>query len=92
MPELILLRWFDSAVAPAQAVYDEDDIEAEHLIVLETVGWHLGLKEDAYGGHYVVAASRHGEKDYRGVQLIPKVNVIAFSKLAQEAETKLQKE
>ena len=92
MPDLILLRWFDSTVADATAVYDDDDIEAEHLIVLETVGWHLGLKEDAYGGHYVVAASRHGEKDYRGVQLIPKANVIALSRLLQEQDTKLQKE
>ena len=88
MPDLILLRWFDSAVAPAQAVYDDDAIEAEQLIILETVGWNLGLKTDAYGGHYVVAASRHGEKDYRGVQLIPRVNVIAFSRLSQETEEK----
>ncbi len=89
MPDLILLRWFDSTVASATAVYDQEDIEAEHLIVLETVGWHLGLKEDAYGGHYVLAASRHGEKDYRGVQLIPKANVIAFSRLDQRLEEKL---
>lgn len=92
MPDVILLRWFDSTVAPAAAVYDQDDIEAEHLIILETVGWNLGLKTDAYGGHYVVAASKHGEEDYRGVQLIPKVNVIAFSNLAQTPEVLVHKE
>ena len=80
--ELILLRWFDSALAPSSAVYDEEDIAHDSgLLILETVGWLVVEVDEPHGGHYAIAASKHGEKDLRGLQWIPKANVISKSTL-----------
>lgn len=79
MTVVLRLRWFDSAIGPATAVYTPEDIESERLIILETVGWLVGETDEPYGGHYILAASKHGDTDWRGIQLIPKANVIAKS-------------
>ncbi len=88
MTDLILLRWFDSTVASASAVFDAEDIASEKLVVLETVGWLVAETDAPYGGHYVLAASKHGAEDWRGVQLIPKVNVIAVGHPRELGEEK----
>ncbi len=80
-PEVVFLRWFDSAIGPSTAVYTPEDIQAETLIILETVGWLVNESYDPHGGHFTLATSRHGDVDFRGIQLIPRANVIEFALL-----------
>lgn len=80
--QIIILRWFDSSVGGATAVYSTKEMEDEKLVVLETIGWLISETEEPYGGAYKVAASKHGE-DWRGMQLIPKANVISLSRFSE---------
>lgn len=73
---LIRLRWFDSTMGPATAVYTLEEALAEKMVVMETVGWLVAETEEPHGGYYLLAASQHGA-DWRGIQLIPKVNAIS---------------
>lgn len=80
--ELILLRWFDSAVAPATEVYTTEQGKQEKPVALETIGWLVAETGEPYGGAYIIASSQHG-MDWRGVQLIPKVNVISLRRFLE---------
>jgi len=80
---LILLQWFDSAICQATTVYDAEDATAQTLVVLETVGWLIAETNEPYGGHYTLAASKHGDTAWRGLQMIPKANVIASNRFEE---------
>lgn len=84
MTDRVEIQWFDSTVAPATAVYDAEDCEAEKLVVLVTISWLVAEKDEPFGGYYVLAASKHGSDSWRGVQLIPKVNVLTKVVLKEE--------
>lgn len=86
-PEIVIIRWFDSSVGGATAVYSTKEMKEEQLIVLETIGWLIEETAEPYGGVYKIAASKHQE-DWRGMQLIPKANVIAFHNFHEPASTK----
>ena len=73
---VVRLMWFDSAVGPATAVYTREEALEHGLIILETVGWLVGETDKPHGGCYVLAASKHGETDWRGLQSISKESVI----------------
>jgi len=84
MADLILLRWFDSAIGRATEVYTPQEAAQEGMIVLVTVGWLLRETTEPYGGYYTLAASKHGNANWRGIQVIPKANVIVATKLGPE--------
>jgi len=84
---LIVIRWFDSALSQATYVYTKEDAEAHSLIILETVGWLVKETDAPFGGHFIIAASKHGEEGaWRGVQSIPKANVIWNRKMHNKEE------
>lgn len=85
--DLMIIQWFDSTVAPATAVYTQEEALAEKLVVLETVGWLVAETEAPYGGCYILAASKHGE-DWRSLQLIPKANVITSHRFSEPTNEK----
>lgn len=82
----VVLRWFDSSIGPAAAVYTQQEADEHSLIVLETVGWLVAETDEPYGGWYTLAASKHGDEDWRGLQSIPKTNVIQAIYPKVEAE------
>ena len=84
--EAVVIRWFDSAIAPSTLVYTPSEVASETLIELEVIGWLLKETDEPHGGHYTIAASSHGGEDWRGVQLIPKVNVIEISRMKKGRE------
>ena len=82
----ILIRWFDSTIGPATEVFTAKELEAATLIILETVGWLVDETDSPHGGHYMLATSKHGDVDWRGYQMIPKVNVIRTTALGGKAK------
>lgn len=78
-PSILQITWIDSALAPSSSVYTQADAIDGSLVTLVTVG-HLVFEDD---GQVCLAASKHGSKDWRGVQWIPKVNITEREELGQ---------
>jgi len=78
--EIVLIRWFDSAISHSTSVYTPAEALQEGPIVMETVGWLINETSEPYGGSYTLADSKHDE-DWRGLQVIPKANVIEITQL-----------
>ena len=71
------VQWKDSTLCPASAVYTIEEALDIELITLDTVGHLVFENEDVV----CLALSRHGEEDWRGLTLIPKVNIITMTEL-----------
>lgn len=75
---VLCITWLDSSCAPSTAVYTTEEAQRDtDLVRLEVVGWLVFEDEE----RVCLAASRHGEEDWRGLQSIPKVNIVGRKEL-----------